>query len=240
MNRITSLILILLVTLILPVKGYAENLIRLKVKEDSVPVYDGTGADKRVKGILKKGRVVNSLGEEQDGFLKLVTKSGQSLWVELKKVEAEVEPINSPALEKPFRHRATYDLGFSVGSVGDIDYSELNLGLNYFFKSWLAWRNALFYRFNSEIDSVYGLDTSLRALFSTDLNVASLSVFGGPGFRFVSKGDNVPFAEAGLVIKTAGFAIGGGVKSFFNKMVDSDAENDTQYFISLSGSGQLL
>jgi hypothetical protein len=135
--------------------------------------------------------------------------------------------------------RLTYDLGVSAGKVYDSSYLEANLGFNYYFIDWLAWRNAFFYRFVDQADDLYGIDTSARAIGNLDLGIGGLTAFAGPGFRFVNKGKNAPFVEGGLVLKFAGLAIGGGVKTIFNDFADKDLENDTQFFIILSGAGSL-
>lgn len=135
--------------------------------------------------------------------------------------------------------RLTFDLGVSAGSIGDENYTELQLGLNWFLKNWFAWRNAAFYR-AIEGDDYYGLDTSAR-LFHFFLwgEESGATLFGGPGYRFASEGDHLPFAEGGLVLKLGGFAIGGGVKSFFPDLIGSNQDTDTQFFIILSGAGAL-
>lgn len=135
--------------------------------------------------------------------------------------------------------KLTYDLGVSAGSINDESYLEAGLGLNFYFVDWLAWRNAVFYRMMNESDDYYGLDTSARAIGSLDLGIGSLTAFAGPGFRFVSEGTNAPFAEGGLVLKFVGLAIGGGVKTIFNNVIDDDIPDDTQFFIILSGAGSI-
>jgi hypothetical protein len=135
--------------------------------------------------------------------------------------------------------KLTFDLGGSFGSIGNTNYSEFNLGLNAYVYDWLAWRNALFARFATGYDTIYGLDSSVRGIFSLSGGIAGFTIFAGPGFRFVNKGSNVPFAEAGLVLKLIGIAIGGGVKVLLNSWAISGAPNDTQYFIILSGGGSL-
>ena len=145
--------------------------------------------------------------------------------------------FQSPAQESG---RLTYDLGVSSGKSGDVTYSEIDLGLNFFIQPFLAWRNAIFARFVSEADNIYGLDSSARFIFNTRLSERSgVTTFGGPGVRVPSEGDVVPFVEGGLIFKAGGLSLGGGAKAIFNKAIDEDAENDTQYFIILSGSGSL-
>ena len=135
----------------------------------------------------------------------------------------------------------TYDLGASLGSTSTTNYQELNLGLNYNFSSWLAWRNALFGRFSSAkedgvtAEDTYGLDSSLRADFTTQLGESdSLTLFGGPGVRLDNDGNTEGFAEAGVNIRIGGLNVGGGVKSIL-----TEDNNDTQFFLILNGTGQL-
>ena len=135
--------------------------------------------------------------------------------------------------------RLTFDLGLSSGSVGGFNYTEFNLGLNWYFTSFLAWRNAVFARLASGVSTVYGLDSSVRGILSLGGSELGLTAFAGPGFRFVTLGANVPFAEAGVVFKLPVLALGGGVKTFFNNWVTPNAPSDTQYFIILSGGGSL-
>ncbi len=134
----------------------------------------------------------------------------------------------------------TYDLGASVGSVGNSNYTEINLGLNYTFKPMWVWRNALFSRFASDSENISGVDSSVRRYWFTKLSKKSnLTTFAGPGIRIPSKGDAAPLGEAGLILKLGSLSIGGGIRMFFNKLTDGDAENDTQYFLILAGSGSL-
>lgn len=135
--------------------------------------------------------------------------------------------------------RMTFDLGASTGSVNGYSYSELNLGVNAYITDYFAWRNAGFARFQSGENNIYGLDSSLRGIFDVSGSMAGFTAFGGPGYRFVNEGDNVPFLEGGLVLRGGGLSIGGGAKTFFNSAVRSGAPNDTQYFLILAGSGSL-
>lgn len=144
------------------------------------------------------------------------------------------------ATDNPDNWRMTFDLGLSTGAVNDRNYTEANLGLNLYMKRWFAWRNAVFGRFASGVDTVYGLDTGARGILDIDFGpVGGLTTFAGPGWRFVNEGKNAPFVEAGLVFKLVGINLGGGVKSVMNKAIDKNLENDTQYFIILSGGGSL-
>lgn len=212
------------------------------VRVNSAPVYDSPGGSKI--GTLQQGRRYQSDGRAEDGYISLKTKSGRGMWIRQSDVTMKAENIEDDIVseEQPVESegsgmRLTYDIGFSTGSSGGVSYSEANLGLNLFIKEWLAWRNALFSRFVNP-ENIYGLDSSMRLFYSMNMGeTSSLTVFGGPGYRFVTKGDSVPFAEAGLVTKLGSFQIGGGFKTFFNTTVRPGAPSDTQYFIILSGAG---
>jgi hypothetical protein len=132
----------------------------------------------------------------------------------------------------------TYDIGLSSGRTNNVSYTEANVGLNYKFLDYLAWRNSVFARFGTG-DTIFGLDSSLRGLASIGDRDLGLSAFLGPGFRFVSKGDNAPFIEGGVVFNAKGLAIGAGAKSIFNSAVQPGAPDDTQIFLILAGGGAI-
>lgn len=144
-----------------------------------------------------------------------------------------------PALAQDSDAQLTFDIGLSSGTVNEKSYTEANVGFNYRFLDWMAWRNSIFGRFGSDIDSVYGIDTSLRGLASIGDRQMGASAFLGPGYRFVTKGDNVPFVEGGVVLSVGGISVGGGAKALFNSAVRPGAENDSQFFIILAGGGTL-
>lgn len=141
----------------------------------------------------------------------------------------------------------SYDITFSVGTYDKEQYSEVNLGLNWYLQNWLIWRNALFSRFGSNIDSVTGLDTSMRFAqnFRSSSGTFGLDMFAGPGLRFASQNSNAVFGEAGLAFKLGGLYIGGGLKSLYymNERKDSAGNsiprNDNLFFIILAGGGTL-
>lgn len=135
--------------------------------------------------------------------------------------------------------RFTFDIGASTGKVGSETYTEANLGLNYYAESWLAWRNALFGRFQTAQQNVYGLDTSLRAIAEFGDYQTGLTAFIGPGYRFASGIDSSPFAEEGLVFHLGGLSVGGGAKQVFNSLAHPNHVDDTQYFLILAGGGSL-
>ncbi len=151
---------------------------------------------------------------------------------------AKSKPSYAYEQEAPSHSRVTYDLGAAVGSYNNISYTEIGLGLNWFFNDYLVWRNALFSRFGSEIDSIYGLDSSVRGVLGAGNSALGITVFAGPGYRFVSKGDNAPFLEGGLILKLAGFSLGGGAKAlYYSNRAGGLPNQETIYFIILSGGG---
>ena len=134
----------------------------------------------------------------------------------------------------------TYDLGVSSGKdTNDNAYTEANIGLN-LQRKYLAWRNALFGRFVTGQENVFGLDSSIRGILEDQTGeTIGYHFFAGPGYRFVTKGQNLPFAEAGLILRLGGVSIGGGFKAFFNELIDKNQKNETQYFIILGGGGRI-
>jgi hypothetical protein len=134
----------------------------------------------------------------------------------------------------------TYDLGISTGKdTNDLTYTEANIGIN-LQKDWLAWRNALFGRFATAQENIYGIDSSIRGILEDQTDEAfGYHFFVGPGYRFVTRGTNLPFAEAGLIMRLGGISLGGGAKAFFNELVDKNQKNETQYTIILGGGGRL-
>lgn len=141
--------------------------------------------------------------------------------------------------EKP-ETSITYDLGISSGKdTNDVSYSEANIGLN-FQKNWLAWRNALFGRFATGQENIFGIDSSIRGILEDQTDETfGYHLFLGPGYRFVTRGTNLPFAEAGLILRLGGISVGAGAKAFFNELVDKNQKNETQYSIILGGGGRL-
>lgn len=197
---------------------------------------------------VTSGQKLRATTTKQSGYIKLQTKSGRQMWIRESDVVRDPEEVqddlvtvdeeDAEAAEASY-NKLTWDLGVSSGASGGRSYTEGSLGLNYFFMDWLAWRNAVFARFTTP-ENVYGLDSSLRAFANLGLTEkSSLTLFGGPGYRFMTKGTNTPFLEGGVVAKLGGFNIGGGLKHFMLKSVDAKLEDETQYFIILSGGGSL-
>ena len=220
----------------------------LVISSPQAPLYSNSDESSRTNSVLQSGRRVKAIGPSENGFVPLATKSGRA-WIRENDVMPEgpvagevLEPREERSSESRFGlgiERITFDLGGSFGQVNDISYTEVNLGLNTYFSEYFAWRNAVFGRFVEKSDNIYGLDTSLRGILSVSGVVAGFTIFAGPGYRFVSQGDNVPLAEAGLVFRLAGISLGGGVKTLLTSWVKSGAPNDTQYFLILAGGGSL-
>lgn len=154
--------------------------------------------------------------------------------------------ISTSAFGQSSGSRLTYDLGVSSGSINDRTYTEVNLGLNWFMTDWVNWRNAAFSRQGSGIESVQGLDSSLRFFGSSYTQGRGLGVdaFAGPGVRLASNKHSAVFGEAGLVFQLGGIRLGAGAKVlnyFENREIDNVSlpKNETQYFIILGGGGSL-
>jgi hypothetical protein len=141
----------------------------------------------------------------------------------------------------------TYDVGGTSGSSNGTSYSELNLGLNWQFSDYFTWRNAFFHRNVVGQNSVSGIDSSLRYIWSWSSESENLGFkfFAGPGYRFASENNAALLTEAGVGFKFFGIGLGLGVKSLFYQDPGSDSagkkreSNDVSYFVTISGSGAL-
>lgn len=141
----------------------------------------------------------------------------------------------------------TYDVSASSGTDNGDSYSELKLNLNWYLTDWLNWRNGVFTRFGSNIDSVNGLDSALLVIYDVknDSKTLGFQAFVGPGVRIASADNNAATAEAGVIFTLGPIRIGGGAKylSYFKDREDKSdlilPKNETQYFIVLSGGGSL-
>lgn len=139
----------------------------------------------------------------------------------------------------------TYDVGAATGTENNNSYTEIRVSLNWFASEWLNWRNSLFTRMGSNVQSVNGLDSSLLATYTaiTDGGGLGIRAFVGPGVRIASQNNNAATAEAGVIFKLGGIELGGGAKylSYFNTRQDtlgaSLPKDETQYFIVLAGGG---
>ncbi len=135
-------------------------------------------------------------------------------------------------------YKRTFDLGASSGSVNNVNYTEIDLGLNLFFTPNLDFRNAIFARFASGAQNIFGLDSSMRGIYFTDFADFGITAFAGPGARIPSIGSITPFIEGGLILKAPGIGIGIGAKAINNSWV-SNTPNETQIFIILAGGGEI-
>lgn len=145
------------------------------------------------------------------------------------------------------RETFTYDVSASSGTENNNTYSEVKLNLNWFLTDWLNWKNGVFTRFGSKVQSVSGLDSSLLASYDVKNESGTLGfqTFVGPGVRLASADNNAATAEAGVIFTLGGVRLGGGAKylSYFKTREDENRtelpKNETQYFIVLSGGGSL-
>ena len=134
--------------------------------------------------------------------------------------------------------KLTYEAGigmsdtYNFGTNNYENFTELELGINYFFLDWLDWHNSLFDRIISNIANTYGWDSSLIGY----LQIESLGFgsFAGLGFRIISAGTVVPTLEAGVVHRWVGIQMGFGVHEILNSISNASFLNDTVYFINIS------
>ena len=142
----------------------------------------------------------------------------------------------------------TWDIGGGFGAYGSYSYSELDLGLNYRFLRPFAWRNMVWDRFANSPVSAAGVDSSLRYEYfqSSSENGKGFYFFAGPGLRLATNNFSGYFAELGLIVRTGGLNIGGGVKVINYASPSKDPNSgatlptqDTVIFIILGGGGAL-
>lgn len=225
----------------------AQSIAVMEVTAEKATIYARPDLNSEPLGFIRQGRSVRPQGREGE-FFKVKLKSGAAGWVQradLSPGEAEIEEAeagreSAPRAASDDFSRWNLQIGISSGSSGGRTYTEVNLGVGYYFKRWLEWHNSLFASLD-RVRNVYGLDTSLRGVLNTDIGgIAHLHGFAGPGYRFASDSAyNTLFAEAGLITSVAGFSVGGGLRTFFYKFKDAAAQDETQYFIILSGSARL-
>ena len=149
--------------------------------------------------------------------------------------------FSAPVLASDFH----YDLSAGSGRYNDVSYAEITAGLNWQFDEWWTWRNAIFHRFGSNMDSITGLDTSVRLgnSFGTTNGDFGVDFYVGPGLRFASSNANAVFGEAGVGFKIVGLYLGIGMKSLYytQPRVSSSGmdlpKNDTQVYLVLAGGG---
>jgi hypothetical protein len=222
----------------------AQTATQMEVVADKAVVYSKPDESSPSKGILKKGRAVRTYGDNGE-FLKVKLKAGEIGWVraqDLQVREAELEDgSETPAAREEDFRRWHMQLGLSSGSSGQQSYTEINLGIGYFFTRWLEFHNAAFASLSRVTSTgtrnVYGLDSSLRGVVNTNLGgIAHIHAFAGPGYRLSESDFSTPFAEAGLITSIAGFSLGGGVRTLLYSMKNSSYSNENQYFIILSGT----
>jgi hypothetical protein len=141
--------------------------------------------------------------------------------------------------------RLDYDLGASAGSTtknGETrQYQEAQMGLNLHLTSWLNWRNSLWGRRMTATEDIYGLDTGLRLQAGLEGESLAIRLLGGGGYRFQNTGKGAPFAEAGLGLRVGALNISAGAKRIYRQAVDPEEQDETQYFLTVSGAlrGQL-
>jgi|GEM_PF-1020290 len=144
----------------------------------------------------------------------------------------------SPHEVESFQPFITYDLGGSTGTFNGFSYVETQLGLNWFLKKWLIWRNSLFYR-QSQDSRFFGLDSNIRFQAQVGDGQMAFRVFGGPGVRITTQGQALPLIEAGGVIRLGGLQIGGGARAILHPLVSDNETSDVSFFLILGGGGRI-
>ncbi len=133
--------------------------------------------------------------------------------------------------------RFSYDLGASAGTSQAGSFVELNAAVNTDFNNWTRWRNAAFFREESEADDFYGLDSSLSfsRLIRLDRQM-TVRPSAGAGYRFASRSNsNAPFGEAALTLDMGDFTLGLTGKYILHELVDDDREDEFIYGVAISG-----
>lgn len=151
--------------------------------------------------------------------------------------------VAAPSKETSLR----YDISAASGRYNDANYTEINVGLNWQLSDWWIWRNAAFHRFGTGVESLTGLDTSLRVgnSFATDGGGLGMDFFVGPGYRFATANANALFGEAGVGFKLGGIYLGVGAKSLYYVQTRTDSSGseisrtDNQVFLIIAGGGVL-
>ena len=218
---------------------------------DKALAYDAPREGAQAVGHVGKGKKVNSTGETE-GYIQVQTKSGRTMWIRMLDLEEiQSTPPSEVAQESPPKEAApseswdihiTWDLGVAGGSYRGETYNEVDVGVNTYFKQWLIWRNAGFMRF-VQPKNYYGLDSGLRFVYEPKfIPGLGITLYGGPGYRILfsgvdGAGNSAPFGEGGLVLHIGSFHIGGGIKTVFQSVIDKNAGDDTQFFITVSGGG---
>jgi hypothetical protein len=195
------------------------------------------------KGFIRRGRKIRTFGENGD-YLKIRLKNGETGYIlksDAEPREAEVEGAEGGEAgsrgEADFK-RWNIQIGASSGSSLGRSYTEANVGVGYYFYRWLEFYNAFFARLNSQPETLYGLDSSLRLVFKSGVgSVAHIHLFGGPGYRIATNSEiSTLFTEFGVIGTLAGFSLGGSLKTFYYQMRDGSRSNENQYSIILAGS----
>jgi hypothetical protein len=221
------------------------------VTSSTAVVYTQPDSAHKTSKNLKQGQQLRVAGTVKNGFIPLSTKGGRTVWVKAADTNATLSPQDLAATDnsEPKRgmasldgklgvQRVTYDIGIGAGSYANQNYVEGDIGLNLYFKDYLAWRNAIFGRFVSPTN-YYGLDSSVRGILNLGDQAFGFTAFAGPGIRFPTIGNIAPFLEGGAVLKIGGIALGVGVKSILDSWVVSGAGNDTEYYLIIAGGGSL-
>lgn len=236
-------LLILMFIFVMPLKGFSRD---FRVTE-TTSVYAKPSTSSPVLGKIKKDKKIRVRGTQNNGFYMVPLKNGKSVYIPV----ASVEPYTvknlsndvdaSNASQSTRKGRFYFDIGASAGqtTVNSVStsYTQITLGVDYFFMDWLSWRNEVFGRFISGNDPLYGVDSSARAHYDIMLDQFKVGVYGGPGYRFVTRGTNAPFALAGVQVRAFNVNLSAQVQKTFYSWANKDYEDATEMRFGLFGSG---
>lgn len=224
--------------------GFPSHADEMRILKDKTPVHSEPSTQSKVLGHLPKDKRVHTVSD-QNGFSRIRSRSGQTLWVQSSEIEAihsqESSDIQNDVqselpLREPVFKRLRLDAGGAGGSVLGQNFFEGFVGLEYFMMERLSWRNAFFYRFARAGTDSFGLDSSVRGNGNLPLGALRLRGIIGAGYRFATPDGSAPFAEAGAYATLRGFDVGVMVKYLAHSLANSATPNVFIYSIVLSGS----
>jgi hypothetical protein len=224
----------------------------LTVTTSGASVYAESNDSSQVLMNAKQGQRFRTEGTRENGYVRLVTKSGRPLWIRESDVQAagysaadDIAPAQMRAqkgtAESPSFKRFSIDIGGSSNFSGTSGAYEANLGINFFILEWLVFRNAPFYRMQTGLSAQYGLDSSLQGRYSVQvIEGVTPNVQLGAGYRLINSGTSAPFFEGGAGINVKGLQVGATAKLLLNSAVANGASNEVLYSVNFSGSTGLF
>ena len=230
----------------------------LTVTAHGASVYDTPSDSGKTVFRARNGQRFKSDGDIQKGFFPIKTKLGKTVWIHRDDVLATggvnsqpaktslPSPVKAPKheevkIEEPTQEDEKFKRwGVDLGASTSINNSgvayELYVGVNYFIKRWLIFRNAPFYRGQSNAPSIFGLDTSLQGRHAVSVGPGIL-IHGllGAGYRIANQGSSAPFGEIGGGLQKDRFGFSVSIKRIFHAFVKAGAADETLFSINIAG-----